>query len=131
MKKLSVVFIAGLIGLAITFNLFAQEKRAMKEMKEVTLKGEIIDVKCYASGMMGGRGPDHEECAISCIKGGLPVGILDEKSGKVFVLVPRKGMKSANEELLPHVAKVVVLKGSIIEKDGANLFAYSSVEEGK
>jgi hypothetical protein len=128
MKKLSVVFIGGLMSLALALNLLGQEK---KEMKEVTLKGEIIDVKCYASGMMGGRGPDHEECAISCIKGGLPVGILDEKSGKAYVLVPKKGMKSANEELLPHVAKIVVVKGSILQKDGANLFAYSSVEEGK
>jgi len=106
-----------------------------KEMKaktgDVSLVGEIIDVKCYTTGMMGGRGPEHEDCAISCIKGGLPVGLLDEKSGEVYTIVPAKGMKGANLALLPFVAKKVKIQGSLLEKGGNKILAYSSVEEAK
>lgn len=98
---------------------------------EITLVGEIIDVKCYTTGMMGGRGPDHEDCALSCIKGGLPVGLLDEKSGEVYTIVPAKGMKGANTALLPFVAKKVRIRGSVMEKGGNRLLAYTNIEEAK
>ena len=127
MKKLLVVFAAGLIGLALTFNLFGQEKKAMKE---VTITGEIIDTKCYLTGMMGGRGEEHKQCAIDCIKGGLPVGIVQDKTDKVYVLVPKSpGMKGANEELVKYAAQKVKLTGMIAEKGGEKLFVYSKVEE--
>lgn len=99
--------------------------------KEVTIKGEIIDVKCYTTGMMRGRGPEHEDCAITCIKNGLPVGVLDEKTGDVYVIAPAKGMKGANEALLPYVAKTVTVKGKVIEKGGSRILLYSSVEDTK
>lgn len=98
---------------------------------EVSLVGEVIDVKCYTTGMMGGRGPEHEDCALSCIKGGLPVGLLDEKSGEVYTIVPAKGMKGANTALLPFVAKRVRIRGSVMEKGGNRLLAYTNVEEAK
>lgn len=97
---------------------------------DVTVTGEIIDMKCYISGMQGGRGPDHEECAVACIKGGLPVGIID-KAGKTYVLVPSRGLKGANEALLPFVAKNVTVKGTVKGKGGTDLLYYASVEEAK
>jgi hypothetical protein len=107
----------------------AQEKQSKKkETKEVTVTGEVIDVKCYIQGMMGGMGEDHKQCAIDCIKGGLPVGILDEQSQKVFVVAPKAGMKGANEELLPFVAQKVKMTGTVVEKGGQKILIYSKVE---
>ena len=102
----------------------AQEKKAAKE---VTVTGEIIDTKCYLTGMMGGRGPDHEDCAIACIKGGLPPGIVEDKTGMVYVLVPEKGTKGANEALVKYAAKTVTVKGKVVEKGGSKLLLYSSI----
>ena len=42
--------------LIASLTLFAQEKA-----QEITVKGEIIDTKCYLTGMLGGRGPEHED----------------------------------------------------------------------
>jgi hypothetical protein len=132
MKKLSVVLAAGLLSLAVAFTLTAQEKKAMKEMKEVTITGEIIDTKCYVTGMMGGRGEEHKQCAIDCIKGGLPVGIVEDKTDKVYVLVPKSpGKKGANEELVKYAAERVKLTGNAVEKGGQKLFVYTKVEEAK
>lgn len=102
----------------------AQDK---KEMKEISVTGEVIDTKCYLTGMMGGRGPEHEDCAIACLKGGLPPGIVEEKTGVVYILVPEKGTKGGNEALVQHAAKTVTVKGKVIEKGGSRLLLYSSV----
>ncbi|MBI3586995.1 MAG: hypothetical protein HY088_07700 [Ignavibacteriales bacterium] len=99
-----------------------------KALGEVSVTGEVIDTKCYLTGMMGGKGAEHEACAIACMKGGLPVGILEEKTGKVYILAPEKGTKGANETLLPYAAKTVTVKGKIMEKGGAKVLLYSSVE---
>jgi len=128
-KKLDVVLAAGLLSLAIASTLSAQEKKAMKE---VTITGEIIDTKCYVIGMMGGRGEEHKQCAIDCINGGLPVGIVEDKTDKVYVVVPKSpGMKGANEDLVKYAAERVKLTGNVVEKGGQRLFVYTNVEEVK
>jgi hypothetical protein len=122
-----------LIALLMLFLLVAgsaQDKKK-KEAKDVTVTGEVIDLKCYIQGMMGGKGEDHKQCAIDCIKGGLPVGILDDKSDKAYLVVPKAGMRGANEELLPFAAQKVKLTGTFAEKGGQKILIYSKVEEAK
>ena len=127
MKTTKLFLALVIVGLTLVGSLAAQEKA----MKEATIKGEIIDTKCYLTGMMGGKGEEHKDCAVSCIKGGLPVGILEEKTGKVYVVVPAKGTKGANEALVQYAAETVTLKGMFVEKGGAKVFAYNSVESAK
>ncbi|MFM9996870.1 MAG: hypothetical protein ACKVU4_13845 [Phycisphaerales bacterium] len=38
----------------------------------VTLRGEIVDSKCYLGAMKPGHGRTHKECATLCIRGGIP-----------------------------------------------------------
>lgn len=123
-------YIQVLTILAMVFLVSGATDAQEKATGEVTVTGEIIDLKCFTSGMMGGRGPEHEECAIACIKGGLPVGIIDDK-GNVYTVVPAKGMKGANEALVKYAAKRVTLKGRVMEKGGARLLHYASVEPAK
>ena len=107
--------------------LFSQEK---KQGTEATLKGELIDLKCYSSGMGGGRGEEHQDCAIQCIRGGLPLGLLDEK-GTVYLLVPKKGMKGGNEALAEHAAHTLTFKGTLQDKGGMKVLHYASFEMAK
>ena len=126
MKKFILFFV--ILTLALTLSVLSQDKEKKKEM---TISGEVVDVKCYITGMMGGKGDDHKECAIDCIKGGLPVGVYDEKEKKVYSVVPKGGMKGANEEMVKYAASKVKLTGTLVKKDGAELFIYSKVEEVK
>lgn len=127
MKTTRLFLTLTIVGLTLVGSLAAQEKAK----KEATIKGEIIDSKCYLTGMMGGRGEEHKDCAIACIKGGLPVAILEEKTGNVYIVVPAKGQKGANEALVEYAAETVTLKGMFIEKGGTKLFAYNAVESSK
>jgi len=125
MKTTSIVLAAILITALFTATVVAQDK---KEMKEITVTGEVIDTKCYLTGMMGGRGEEHEDCAIACIKGGLPPGIVEDKTGTVYILAPEKGTKGGNESLVKYAAKTVTVKGKVVEKGGSKILLYSSLE---
>ena len=125
------VFVTFILAAAFAVSATAQSRDTKSTPSTVSITGEIIDVKCYTTGMMGGRGPEHEDCAIACIKGGLPVGVLDEKTGDVYTIVPAKGTKGANEALLKFVAKKVKIEGKLLEKGGNKILAYSSIEEAK
>ncbi len=116
---------------AVNF-LIAQEsaKHTSNGNKEVRITGEIIDIKCYVTGMMGGRGEEHKQCAIDCIKGGLPVGVIDEK-GIIYTVVPSKGMRSANEKLGDLAAEKLTFTGKVKEKDGIRLLMYNNMETTK
>ena len=105
-----------------------QEKKPAGEV--TTLKGELIDIKCYSSGMGGGSGEEHQDCAIQCIRGGLPVGLVDEK-GNMYVLVPKKGMKGGNEALAAHASHTLTVKGTLQEKGGMKVMHYTSFEMAK
>jgi len=125
------VFFTFVLAAAFAVSPTAQSQEAKSTSNNVSITGEIIDVKCYTTGMMGGRGPEHEDCAIACIKGGLPVGVVDDKTGDVYTIVPAKGTKGANEALLKFVAKKVKIEGKLLEKGGNKILAYSSIEEAK
>lgn len=44
----------------------------MKLVGPVTLRGEIVDSKCFLGAMKPGEGKTHKECATLCIRGGIP-----------------------------------------------------------
>ena len=49
-----------------------------------TVEGELVDSRCYLN--MGAVGSDHQMCAQTCAKSGLPLGVLTGK-GKYYTLV--------------------------------------------
>lgn len=87
MKK----FAAGFF--AVMFAVFSLSYFASSEenMKHVTIKGEIVDLACYLG--EGEKGASHKQCAIKCAKKGIPIGILDAKSGNVYLIVPGHSKK--------------------------------------
>lgn len=96
--------------------------------EEKTIKGEVIDVSCYVA--EGAKGDAHKECAIACIKAGQPAGILDEGTGKVYIAVKEEDhMKNPGTELLPYVAKMVEVKGSVNERGGVAIIDVKEIKE--
>lgn len=42
---------------------------------EVTLEGEVVDAKCFLGVMNPGEGTVHRDCAVACLRGGLPAAL--------------------------------------------------------
>ncbi len=79
-----------------------------------TLRGEIIDPKCYFGAMNPGQGKPHLSCAARCISGGIMPVLKFEvnKQKKYAVLVGLNGEK-INSELLNYIGVPVEIKGNL------------------
>lgn len=43
---------------------------------QITVRGEIVDAKCYLGAMKPGTGKTHKECATLCVRGGIPAALV-------------------------------------------------------
>lgn len=67
----------------------------MEPLGEVVLEGEIVDTKCFLGVMRPAAGKVHRACAVRCLSGGVPPGLLvrseDDPAGTVYMLVGSPG----------------------------------------
>ena len=78
--------------------------------KEVT--GEVVDMMCYVD--HNATGDKHSACGTKCIKGGGPVGIVE--NGKAYLVVGEH--KPINQQLADSCGKTITLKGKLAERGG-------------
>jgi hypothetical protein len=81
---------------------------------EITVTGEVLDMACYIASNLSG--PEHADCAKTCIRKGLPVGIKSRDDGTVYLLVG--DTNSLNDQLADYAAKTITVKGKIRSRDG-------------
>ncbi len=82
-----------------------------------TLRGEIVDSKCYLGLMNPGIGKPHRACAIRCISGGVPpVLLVPNNAGEAnyFILVDERG-GAVNGAVLDYVALPVEITGEALK----------------
>ncbi|MBL8878702.1 MAG: hypothetical protein JNG88_06230 [Phycisphaerales bacterium] len=91
---------------------------------QVTLRGEIIDPKCYSGAMKPGEGKTHKECATLCIAGGIPpmfVTIDDAGRRSYYLLTDHDGRAltgaALHDGVLPFVADAVEIRGALEKYD--------------
>jgi len=101
--------------------------------KEMTVKGQIVDVSCYNMDKDHNAGKDHKmpkgdtvDCAIGCAKAGRPMALLTA-DGKVYELTGGLAADK-NAKIVPHVAHTVEVTGDVTEKDGKMMLAADSLK---
>jgi nitrite reductase/ring-hydroxylating ferredoxin subunit len=84
-----------------------------------TLRGEIVDSKCFLGVMKPGNLKPHKSCAIRCISGGVPpvLVIRDAHGHALYVVLEGEGGQALNEEVLPFVAEPVELTGNVERRE--------------
>jgi hypothetical protein len=120
MKKIStrVALIALTIILMGVIQVYAAET--------VTVKGELIDTYCYA--LMGAKGPSHRNCAIECIKKGIPAGLLEDGTNKVYVLLPNKDKTGLPPAVIDKMAEKVTITGKVYSQGGSQFLVIESIQ---
>jgi hypothetical protein len=92
---------------------------------DMTIKGEVVDVSCALSQKEDGRGAGHAGCAMSCAKGGQPVGVL---TADAVYTITGDYAANKNAKLLDFVAKSVIVTGEVTEKDGEKSINVKSIK---
>ena len=86
---------------------------------EYSLKGEILDSKCYPGVMKPGQTKTHRACAIRCISGGVPAVFRVQNSRDevmYFLLADGQG-EAVNDRVLDLVADPIEITGEVIRYD--------------
>jgi len=120
MRKIMIlcVLVSFLMVLNIVLPVYAAET--------VTVKGEVIDTYCYS--LMGAKGESHRQCAIDCVKAGIPAGLLEEGSGKVFVLLPNKDKTGLPKGVIDKLGRMATITGKAYTSGGSNFLTVESIK---
>lgn len=111
---LSVVLTAGLTTLT------------MAAGTETTVTGALRDTFCYT--ILGAHGPSHEQCAIKCAEKGIPVGLVEKGTSKMYILLPPKNQESLPHDIIKNMEKEVTVTGKEYSKDRVNFLTVESVK---
>jgi hypothetical protein len=92
---------------------------ATENLGRQTIKGEIVDPKCYFGVMKPGQGKPHKDCAIRCILGGIsPVlRVTNEKGETNYYLIVGPQGEKMNEIVKDFVAEPVSLTATVVKYD--------------
>ena len=96
--------------------------------KEVTVKGELVDMACYMA--HEGKGKKHADCAKMCVlKNGAPLGIVTP-DGKTYLLIEDHSSAKARKPFAQAkelVSESVTIKGDAYERGGLTAIVVESV----
>lgn len=86
----------------------------------VTLRGEIVDSKCFLGAMKPGNGKTHKECATLCIMGGIPPMLVtrDLAGAPTFYLLTSETGGPLSPEAYPMIADAVEVTGELERRGG-------------
>ena len=118
--------IAGLVGVAtLVTSAHAQheghsqskahEAHEVQKESNVTIQGHVIDIVCYTR--HASVGEKHLKCATTCAEAGIPMGILEDGTGEIFMIFP-PGHKNPNEKVMTFLEKDVTVTGTVHRKGG-------------
>jgi len=85
------------------------------EIDSKTIVGEVVDITCYMR--HDSRGEQHIKCALFCAKQGMPLGVLEEKSQQIYLVLP-PGHDDPRGLVLPFVGLRVKIEGIVYGMGG-------------
>lgn len=115
-----------ILGLLVGFFMVLNTALSVYAAEIVTVKGEVIDTYCYS--LMGAKGESHRQCAIDCIKAGIPAGLLQEGTGKVFVLLPNKDKTGLPKGVIDKLGRTASVTGKVYTVGGSNFLTVESIK---
>src|SRR5262249_24965012 len=96
------------------------EQADLQSLGRITLRGEIVDSKCWLGVMNPGNGGIHRDCAVRCSSGGIPPAFAAtnaEGAVRLFLLSGSDG-RPLNHEVLAWAGKRLELSGELF-RDGS------------
>lgn len=119
------VAIRGLVGFGAVLAVgIAGLTMAADAQKSVT--GNLEDTFCYT--ILGAHGAGHAQCALKCAQKGIPVGLVEKGTEKMYILLPPKNEEALPDDLLKNMEKEVTVTGKSYSKGGVEFLTVDSVK---
>lgn len=125
MRKMVIAGLSGLAGLGAVLAVgIAGVGMAADAQKSVT--GNLEDTFCYNA--VGAKGPGHAQCALKCARKGIPVGLVEKGTEKMYILLPPKNEKGMPDDVMKNMEKEVTVTGKSYSKGGVEFLTVQSVK---
>jgi hypothetical protein len=125
MRKTMIAGLAGAAGLGAMLAIgIAGLGIAADTQKSVT--GNLEDTFCYT--VVGAHGASHAECALKCAQKGIPVGLVEKGTEKMYILLPPKNEQAMPDDVLKNMEKEVTVTGKSYSKGGVEFLTAESVK---
>jgi hypothetical protein len=115
-----------ILGVLIGISMFLNGPIQVYAAETVAVTGELIDTYCFV--LMGAKGESHRQCAIDCIKAGIPAGLLEDGTNKVYVLLPDKDKSPLPKAVVDKMGRKATITGKIYTMGGSQFLTVESVK---
>jgi hypothetical protein len=92
-----------------------------------TLSGEVVDLACYLPHPDTGKGAGHRKCAETCVKKGLPMGLVTDDKQVYLILEDHENPKPY-AALKDKAAQRVTVQGDKVTQGGVQGLVIQSVQ---
>lgn len=96
---------------SLSFKASGAAQSIIEDLGEETLRGEIVDSKCYLGVMNPGEGHIHRDCAVRCISGGVPPIFISQQRQMLLTGINAK-------DILDKVGLPIKLRGRVLRNNG-------------
>ena len=116
------LFLLAAVGSAIA----EDPPRGVRPGRDTIVRGEVVEVSCYLRD--GRRGESHKPCALTCLKNGGQLGIVEDDSGTLYPLAGAAPATDPSAALREHIAEHVAVRGRVYERAGGRVLVADDVE---
>ncbi len=113
--------LAGLLSVILSVGLTTIASAAEK-----SITGTLEDSFCYVA--MGAHGPRHKKCAQACAKKGIPVSLVEQGTGNMYILLPPKNDEPIPDGITSRMEDQVTVTGDEYVKGGVHYLTVKSVK---
>lgn len=92
-----------------------------------TITGEVVDMSCYMHDPATGKGKAHKKCAETCLKKGLPIGVLTD-DGQVYLIVEDHDNPKPYAQLKEKATEKVTVEGEKKSHSGVQALVVQGVK---
>ena len=125
MRRIIIGSLAGFGAVAVMIiGITAGLAMATDAQKSVT--GSLEDTFCFT--VLGAHGAGHAQCALKCAQKGIPVGLVEKGTEKMYILLPPKNEEALPDDVLKNMEKEVTITGKEYSKDGVEFLTVDSVK---
>jgi|ERR1700691_2313341 hypothetical protein len=119
MRKTVIAGLGAVLAMGITGLVMAADAQ-----KSVT--GSLEDTFCY--NVVGAHGAGHAQCALKCAQKGIPVGLVEKGTEKMYILLPPKNEQALPDDVMKNMEKEVTVSGKSYSKGGVEFLTVDSVK---
>jgi hypothetical protein len=94
---------------------------------DVTIKGEVVDLVSYMVSGTKADSPQGIEIVKASAVGGNPLGILEDGTGRLYVVTIKQANTGANATLTPWIGSKITAKGQLYTRGGARVLILTTV----